>query len=113
MKFEKIVDGVTEYLSDKIYPTMVEWQKLIAADVIARAIRWAEAYLNNPDSKSFLRALGYVDGENNVDVQGITSALKKHIAEKGGKWKLKIPLMPVLVFSEEDVDDLLEYIEKE
>lgn len=113
MKFEKVVDGVSKYLSDNIYPTMVIWQKIIVADVVSRAIRWAEAYLNDPQTCTFLRALSYVDSDDNIDVEGVLIGLKKYIAEKDGKWKIEIPLMPVLVFTESDVDDLFEYIKKE
>jgi hypothetical protein len=113
MKLDKVIDGAAKYIADKLYPTMVDWQKLIAVDVVTRAINYCESNDPKIQSNSFVRALGYMDGEGNVDLDNVIISLKNFIAEKGGKWKIKIPLMPVFVFTESDVDELYQYICKQ
>ena len=112
MKIEEIVNGAAKYIADKIYPTMTDWQRFIAIDVVTRAINVAENKKETVLSNSLVRALGYVDADGEVDAENILERLKGFIREKGGKWKVKLPLMPTLTFEERDVDDLLDYIRK-
>jgi hypothetical protein len=110
MKLNKVVDGTAKYIAEKLYPTMVDWQKLIAVDIVTRAIDYSKK--NGPalSSNSLIRALGYVDSEENVDIDGVLQRLKEFISDKGGRWKVKLPLMPTFTFTEKDVDDLYEFI---
>ena len=110
MILNKVVDGAARYIADKLYPTMVDWQKLIAVDIVTRAIDYANKNGEQLDSNSVIRALGYVDSEKNVDIENMLRRLKSFIAEKGGKWKIKLPLMPTFTFTEADVDELYKYI---
>lgn len=112
MKVEEIVNGAAKYIADKIYPTMTDWQRFIAIDVVTRTINVAENKKETILSNALIRALGYVDANGEVDAENILERLKGFIREKGGKWKVKLPLMPTLIFEEKDVDDLLDYIRK-
>lgn len=110
MKLNKVVDGMAKYIAEKLYPTMVDWQKLIAVDIVTRAINYSKQNGEALSSNSIIRALGYVDSEENVDIENIINRLKSFIADKGGKWKIKLPLMPAFTFTEKDVEELYEFI---
>lgn len=111
MKVEEIVNGTAKYIADKIYPTMNEWQRVIAVDVVTRAINYAESSKDALTSNALVRALGYVSVDGEIDLENILERLKWSIREKGGKWKVKLPLMPTYTFMETDVDDLFNYIQ--
>ena len=111
MKIEEIVNGAAKYIADKIYPTMNDWQRIIAVDVVTRAINYAESSKETLMSNALVRALGYVDVNGDVDIENVLIRLKSSIREKGGKWKVKFPLMPTYTFAESDVDDLFNYIQ--
>jgi hypothetical protein len=105
MKFEKIIDGLARYIKNHLYPTMNDWQKLIAVDVVDRAIKKAEALRVWAESNTFIRALGYIDSEGNVDLDGIVSRVKEFARERG-KIKINIPFMPAWKFTEQDIDEI-------
>lgn len=111
MKFEEIVNGAAKYVADKLYPTMVDWQRVIAIDVVTRAINYAETSKETLMSNALVRALGYVDVDGEIDIENILIRLKGFIKDKGGKWRVKLPLMPAFTFVESDVDDLFNYIQ--
>ena len=106
MKLDKVIDGATKYISAKLYPTMVDWQKLIAVDVVSRLVDRADTLATN----STIRALGYIDGSGDVDIENVLRRIKSYIGENGGRWKIKLPLMPTFTFTEDDVDELYEFI---
>ena len=105
MKFEKIIDGLTKYINANLYPTMNDWQKLIAVDVVSRAIKKSSELFATLQSNPFVRALGYIDSEGNVDIEGIASRVKEFAREKG-KIEINIPLMPAWKFTETDIDEI-------
>lgn len=105
MKIDGVMDGLVCYVRKELYPAMNEWQKVIAADVVSRCINRAEilkAYLEN---NTYARALGYIDSENNIDIDGIMARLKDYINEKG-KITVQLPLMPEFTFYGDDIDAL-------
>lgn len=105
MTVNKLIDGLVRYIDENIYSAMNDWQKMIAADVVGRAIQRADKIAPIITDNAFIRALGYVDSEGNVDVDGILCKLKDYIQQKG-KLELKIPFMPTYKFYAEDIDNL-------
>lgn len=112
MNTEKVINGLVAYIKTDLYPTMNEWQKLIAADVISRALRRTNELKAMIENNSFAVALGYIDTEGNVDVDGIMTSIKNHVAEKG-KFEFALPLMPTYRFTAEDVEKLHRIIKGE
>lgn len=104
MKVNNIVDGLVKYINKNLYPTMTDWQKILAADIVSRAIKKAENIENTLANNAFIQALGYIDAEGNVEIESTIETIKQYINNNGGKWKLKIPLMPEYAFSSEDID---------
>jgi hypothetical protein len=105
MKFEKIIDGLTKYINANLYPTMNDWQKLIAVDVVGRAIKKSAELYGTLQVNPFVRALGYIDSEGNVDIEGIVGRIKEYAREKG-KIETNIPFMPAWKFTEQDIDEI-------
>lgn len=105
MTVNKLIDGLVRYIDENIYSAMNDWQKMIAADVVSRAMQRADKIAPIITENTFIRALGYVDSEGNVDVDGVLKKLKEYISQKG-KLEIKIPLMPIYRFTPEDIDVL-------
>ena len=68
-------------------------------------IKKAEALRAWAESNAFIRALGYIDSEGNVDLDGIVSRVKEFAREKG-KIEINIPFMPAWKFTEQDIDEI-------
>lgn len=105
MTINKVIDGLARYINENIYPAMNGWQKMIAADVVGRAIQRIDKIAPIITENTFIRALGYVDSEGNIDIEGLMSKLKEYVSQKG-KVEIKIPLMPVYKITAEDIDVL-------
>ena len=105
MKMNRVIDGFVRFIDANIYPTMNDWQKAIAADVVGRMISKAEAIGTVLTENAFVRALGYADSEGNIDIEGIFAKLKEYVSSKG-KLEIKLPLMPSYKFYPEDIDSL-------
>ena len=105
MTVNKLMDGLVRYIDANIYSAMNDWQKLIAADVVSRAMQRVDKIAPIITDNTFVRALGYVDSEGNIDIDGISKKLKEYISQKG-KIEIKIPLMPTYRFTADDVDVL-------
>lgn len=105
MNTEKIINGLVAYIKSDLYPAMNEWQKLIAADVVSRALKRTNEIKTILENNSFAVALGYIDTEGNVDVDGIMTSLKNHVAEKG-KVEISLPFMPIYRLTAEDIEKL-------
>lgn len=113
MTVQNIVNGIIKYIKHNLYPTMTEWQKVFAADVISRAMKRISNLEDMVTGNTFVQALGYIDSEGNVDIENTVDIIKQYIDENGGKWKLKLPLMPEYTFSSDDIDVIYNYILKE
>ena len=109
MNIDRVIDGLIKYTNTELISGMNDWQKLIAVDVINRALSRSGAVREFVKSSTFLRALGYVDAEGNVDVEGIAAYLKNAAKECGGL-TLKIPLMPSYKFHEDDIEHIYQII---
>jgi hypothetical protein len=105
MTVNKLIDGLVRYIDENIYSAMNDWQKMIAADVVSRAMQRSDKIAPIITENTFVRALGYVDSEGNVDVDGILCKIKEYITQKG-KLEIKIPFMPTYKMYAEDIDVL-------
>lgn len=111
MNIDKVIDGLVKYFNAKMLPAMNDWQKILAIDVVGRTIKQTVSIREKIAENTFLRALGYIDSEGNVDVDGIAAYLKSYIKERG-LIEIKIPFMPVYKVSESDIDDIYKVIMK-
>ena len=113
MEYVKVVNGLARYIREEMYPAMTDWQKMIAADVVTRAVQYSDSIKDTVCSNSVVRALGYVDADGGIDIDGILNRVRQAITDKGGKWQIAIPLMPKFTFTEADVDRLASIIKAE
>lgn len=113
MRVENVINGIIKYVKGNLYPTMTEWQKILAADIISRSLKRMSNIEKTISENTFVQALGYVDTNGNVDIDNTIETIKQYIVDNGGKFKLKLPLMPEYTFSPDDIDVIYNYILKE
>ena len=109
MKFEKIINGIIKYIDAEIYPTMNDWQEILARVAVARVLDSSEQFKRTMLTNGFLRTFGIIDSEENVDVDGLLNTLREQIEQKG-KLTISLPLMPRLTFTASDIDNLKKYL---
>lgn len=107
----KIEQGAVRFIDNDIAPKIPtnipngQIKKIAAVAGAAYAVKHGvEKLAANPT----LAAIGAVDADGNVDVEGIAEMVKKQITEKG--FKVTVPILGDLTFFAEDVDRLLAYI---
>ena len=111
MKFEKVVDGIVEYIEENIYKDMNDWQELLARVAVSRMIGNTEelksSFVNNP----FIRTFAIVNSDGDVDVESLLCDLKSEL-EKKSKIIIELPLLGKFTFIPDDVDELYETIRR-
>lgn len=107
MKIEKILDGLTKYIEDKMFPTMVNWQRIAARTVIARAKK-------NPDIigkvMPALNFLQYADESQDINIDDFIEDFSGAVKAEGFL-ELSIPFLGLKYkFLPSDVEDLCRYL---
>lgn len=105
MEFEKVIRGIVKYLDREIYAGMNDWQEILARLAVSRMIGDEAKLKQTLLGNSFVRTFAIMDGDGNVDVDGLVCDLKKQIEQKG-KISLSVPLIGDFKFTAEDVDKL-------
>lgn len=110
----QIQHGITRYADTQIMPKMPDSGGMdglkrlgvgIATAYISRNIgSLLEKYRGN----QFLSALGVIDSNGDVDIEGIAEIAKEEIPESG--IRVTVPILNELTFYRADVDSLLSYI---
>ena len=100
--------GISTTRSRPIYrPTSPNGQlKKIAA--VAGAVYAVKHGVEKLASNPALAVIGAVDGDGNVDVEGIVETFREQIPKKG--FKVTVPILGDLTFFGEDLDKLRTYI---
>ena len=109
MKYERVINGLAKYIDAEIYPTMNDWQEIMARVAVARMLNSSEAIKRTLTTNGFLRTFAIIDEEGNIDTEGLIETLREQVAQKG-KISISLPLMPRLAFTASDVDNLRKYI---
>ena len=105
MQFEKVVDGVMRYLDREIFSKMSPWQEVIARAVVGRYAENTEGLKQSIINNGFIRSMGVVDHEGNVDVDSILHSLKREIERKGSV-DIAIPMFGKVTIKPVDIDVL-------
>lgn len=107
----QIEQGVVRYIDNEIAPKIPtnipngQIKKIAAVAGAVYAVKHgAEKLVANPA----LAVIGAVDGDGNVDVDGIVETFRAQIPEKG--FKVTVPILGDLTFFGEDLDKLRDYI---
>lgn len=111
---KQIEQGAVKFIDNEIAPKIPtnipngQIKKIAAVAGAVYAMRHGLAkMLSNPA----FTAIGAVDGEGNVDVEGIAEIAREQIPEKG--FKVTVPILGDLTFFAEDVERLRAYIMEE
>ena len=105
MPFEQVLDGIMRYLNREILAKMSSWQEVIARAVVGRFVENTDALKRSLINNGFVKTMGIIDYQGNVDVDGLLSGLKREL-EKKGSVEVQIPMVGRIVFKPEDLDAL-------
>ena len=105
MTFEKVLNGIVKYLDSELYTGLNDWQELFARIFVSRVIGNEEVIKNALINNAFIRTFGIVDGDGNVDVDGLMRDIRTQI-EKKGKMTITLPMFGKFTFTPEDIDKL-------
>lgn len=105
MRFEKVLNGILKYLDAEIYGGMNDWQELVARMAVTRIVRNSDNVKNALANNAFVRTFAIIDGDGNVDVDGLIQDLRDQIAKKG-KITIAIPMLGTFSFNSSDIDKL-------
>ena len=107
MKIEKIVDGLSKYIEDKMFPTMVNWQRIAARTVIARAKKKPEIIGKIMPALNFLE---YADESQDINIDDFIEDFNGAVRAEGFL-ELSIPFLGLKYkFLPSDVDELCRYL---
>ena len=107
----QIEQGAVRFIDNVVAPEIPtnipngQIKKIVAVAGAAYAVRNG---LGKLAANPALATIGAVDGDGNVDVEGIAEMVKTQIPKEG--FKVTVPILGDLTFFTEDVDRLLAYI---
>ena len=110
-KFEKVLDGIADFINEEIYSGMNDWQELLARITIGKALGNNQALKDALVNNGFIRTFGIIDSEGMIEVDTLISDIKNEISKKG-KLVVTIPMFGTMTFKPEDADKLKEHITK-
>lgn len=102
-EFERVVDGLAQYINSELYSGMNDVQEFAARVLIGRVINNQEQIKHNLVNNGFIRTFGVIDGEGMVDIEGISNDIKREISRKD-KITFNVPMFGKLTFRASDVD---------
>lgn len=110
VSIDKIEQGVANYLDAELMPQFQSngLEKVIVGTVVSLAIHKSGAIIGGYKDNKFVKMLGIMDENGDVDVEVLSQELKKNISKEGVK--VDIPIIGTLTFHQEDVDKLYDYI---
>jgi hypothetical protein len=105
LEFEKIIEGMAQYINDELYPRMNDLQEFMARVLVGRVINNEEAIKDILINNGFLRTFAIIDNEGMVDIYSLAKDLKREIGRKE-KITFDIPFFGKISFKPCDVDSL-------
>lgn len=107
MKIEKILDGLSKYIEANMFPTMVNWQRIAARTVIARAKKKPEIIGKIMPALNFLE---YANESQEIDIDDFVEDFSEAVRAEGF-FELSIPFLGLKYkFLPSDVDELCRYL---
>lgn len=103
--FEKVVDGITQYINKEICPGMNDAQEFAARVLMGRIIKNQENIKIMLIDNGIIRTFGIIDNEGLVDITGLAEDIKSEL-EKKEKITLTVPWFGKMTFKMSDVDVL-------
>lgn len=109
MEFNKVLNGISKYLSKEIIPNMNSWQSTLSRVAVARLLNNSENLKKMLTENAFIKTFGIFDDSGNVDIDGLAADIKTAIREKG-YIEFELPLFGNFKFVESDIDKMISYI---
>lgn len=110
---QQIEKGAVRYIDTVMAPEIPtnipngQLKKIAAISGVVYAIRKGLQRLNaNPA----LSTIGAIDGNGNIDVEGMAEIFRQQIPNDG--FKMAVPILGDLTFYTEDIDKILQYIKE-
>lgn len=107
----QIEQGAVKFIDNEIapkIPTNIPNGQIKKIAAVAGAVYAVRNGLRKAVSNPALTAIGAVDGEGNIDVEGLAEIAAAQIPEGG--FKVTVPILGDLTFFREDVERLKTYI---
>ena len=108
-EFERVIDGLSQYIDKEIYSKMNEVQEFAARVLMGRFINNEANVKNMLINNGFVRTFGIIDNNGTIDVVALAKDIKREIARKG-KISFSIPLFGTMSFVPEDADAIFRSI---
>lgn len=109
----QIENGAVKYIDAELapkIPTNIPNGQIKKIAAISGAVYAIRRGLRTAAATPALAAIGAVDEDGGIDVEGLAEAAREQIPETG--FKMTVPILGDLTFYAEDVDKLLRYIEE-
>ena len=107
--FEKVIEGIAQYINTHLYSKMNDWQEFIARVFIGRFFENTDGMKSSLINNGFIRTFGVVDSDGNIEVVQLAKDMKREIARKG-QLSFDIPMFGKMTFSPDDVNELFRII---
>lgn len=111
MKMEKIIEKLCKYVEDKLYPTMVNWQRVAVRTVLVRVKKNPQILANVLCKISpILNIFEYMDENNNIDIESLMCDFKEAVQEEG-ELEFILPVVNIKYrLSPSDISDIHNYL---
>jgi hypothetical protein len=104
-EFEKVIDGMSNYINNHIYSGMNDWQRFLARVMVGRFLNNQENVKNMLIHNGFIRTFGIIDDDGMVDVHTLAEDIKRELMREE-KITFDIPVFGKYTFTPSDVDVL-------
>lgn len=111
-EFEKVMDGIVEYINEELLSRMNDVQEFTARVIIGRVLNNQESLKDTLMDNPFLKTFGIVDSEGMVDVGSLACDIKRELVRRE-KLTITIPMFGKITFKPSDVDALYRTITNE
>jgi hypothetical protein len=109
MEFDKVLNGVIKYLNNEIFPTMNNWQEILARVAVSRVLGDGQKLKEFLTTNAYVKTFGIVDDNGKIDVEGLLGEFKKQLQLKE-KLTISLPMFGTFTFTPDDVDKLYKTI---
>lgn len=109
----QIEAGAARYIDQELapkIPTNIPYGQIKKIAAVAGAVYAVKKRLRELISSPAVAAIGAVDEDGNVDVDGIAEAFMDQVPQKG--FEVDVPILGPLTFFKEDVEKLVDYIKE-
>lgn len=105
IEFEKVVNGLSQYINKNIYVGMNDWQEIAARIAVSRVLDNEEKIKKFLMENGYVRTFGVMDDEGNIDIENLGKELKQAVELKE-KVVVSVPFFGKMTFTSKDVDEL-------